>query len=208
MVWDLFGRDACGLQASGLCRDGEMPSRDPPGRQPVSLRCGGVVCGQIGHLGGQSGTRAWARSAANHAAMGRIAGTSDMERGFLAPSAGARMRRSNDWPRDCRPFFRGSGAPDAGPPPKRRITRPLPPRPAGVRAGALSGWVPKAPDSGACYCLCPLCGDPLGIGCRRRGSTSRRRAGGERRRRRGFRACGMSRQRRRGRRGRGRPFGF
>ena len=72
----------------------------------------------------------------------------------MAPGAGAGVRPSNDLPRDCRLFFRGSGAPNAGPPPKWRITRPSP-HPAELRAGALSGRIRRSPASGTCCCLCP-----------------------------------------------------
>ena len=142
-----------GYAGMAKCRPGTPPGGQAACQSPVRGR--GVRPDRA--CAGQSGTRAGVRSAANHAAMGWIAGTSDMEWGLLASGAGARMRRSNEWSRGRRhPFFERDAPSDGPPPPKRRITRPLPPRPAGFRAGALSGWIPRDPASDACCCLCPL----------------------------------------------------
>ena len=85
-VWGLFDMGARSCRLPGHA--GRHSARPTACRSPVR----GVMRGRIGYREGQSGARGGTRSAANHAAVGRIAWTSDAEGGLLAPGASAGVR--------------------------------------------------------------------------------------------------------------------
>ena len=83
-----MGARSCRLPGHAGRIPGRHSARPTACRSPVR----GVMRGRIGYREGQSGARGGTQSATNHAAMRRIACTSDAEGGLLAPGAGAGVR--------------------------------------------------------------------------------------------------------------------